>query len=95
MSTIQSWISELDQAIANNGGATALAHSSSSLDRAVITLHLSLQEHLVEHGSEAALPANYMDWMPVELPRWVPRPAMPQHFRPLLYLPLPQGRLRC
>ena len=81
MSTIQSWISELDLAIANNGRATALAQSSSSSDRAVLTLHLALHERLVELGSEAAVPSNYMDWTPVELPRWVPRPALPQQFR--------------
>ena len=81
MSTIQSWISELDLAIANNGGASALAQSSSSSDRAVLTLHFALHERLVELGSEAAVPSNYMDWTPVELPRWVPRPALPQQFR--------------
>ena len=99
MSTIQSWISELDLAIANNGGASALAQSSSSSDRAVLTLHLALHERLVELGSEAAVPSNYMDWTPVELPSYLAGSHSLLKFRSnsdsMHPQPRHRGRLRC
>ena len=85
MSSAQSWLSELDQVIAVHGGVAALASSDDSSDRAVITLRTSLQTFVDENGPDARLPTNLDlgNWVPIDLPRWVPRPPgpAPQNFR--------------
>ena len=82
MSTAQSWLSELDQVIAVHGGVATLASSDSSSDRAVLTLRSTLQSFVEANGPEVGLPGDYGDWVPIDLPKWVPRPiAAAQHFR--------------
>ena len=82
MSSAQTWLSELDQVIAVHGGVAALASSCSSSDRAVLILRDSLCSFVDANGSDAGLPDNYADWVPIDLPKWVPRPSMfVQNFR--------------
>ena len=70
-STAKSWLSELVQVIAVHGGVAALAESDSSSERAIITLRQHVQDHIEIHGEDAALPTDFADHIPVELPNWV------------------------
>ena len=74
MSTAQSWLSELDQVIAVHGGVATLQSSSASSDMAVLTLRTTLQSYVDVNGPDVDLPADLRDWVPIDLPKWVPRP---------------------
>ena len=70
--TAASILSELDLAIAANGGAARLSASSASSDHAVITLRHNLENQIIQHG-DTALDSSFINSIPVDLPMWVPK----------------------
>ena len=72
-STAKSWLSELDQVIALHGGVAALAESDSSSERAIITLRQHVHDHIEKHSEDSALPTDFSDQIPVDLPNRVPK----------------------